>query len=43
MLRLYATSAAVSGEPSDHFTFGWIVIVRVFPPFETLRSLASTL
>ena len=45
VLKVQAASAAVSGLPSDHFAFGWVVKVQVRPSGEVvqLRAKFSTI
>jgi hypothetical protein len=37
VLKVQAASAAVSGLPSDHFAFGWVVKVQVRPSGEVFQ------
>ena len=45
VLNVQAASCAVSGLPSDHFAFGWVVKVQVRPSGEVfqLRAKFSTI
>ena len=43
IVRLYRTSAAVSGLPSDHFTFDRTPMVSVFPSFDQVKLLPRRL
>ena len=40
-LNVYATSFAVSGCPSDHFSPGWILNVQVSPSVDFSQESAS--
>ena len=43
MVRLYATSSAVTGLPFDHFAFGTIEMLSVLPSFVNATLFASML
>ena len=42
VLIVHATSAAVSGLPSDHFALATVVNVQVLPSFEVFHERAKS-